>query len=55
MVALYSSDFKLYSDTSSITPPQLVIEFQDAFQNWKNRWERCIKSGGEYFAGDKFD
>jgi len=27
MVALYSGDFKLYSDTSSITPPQLVIEW----------------------------
>ena len=21
----------------------------------KKRWERCIKSGGEYFEGDKFD
>ena len=29
--------------------------FQDAFHNWKKRWERCIKSGGEYFEGDKFD
>jgi len=29
--------------------------FQDAFQNWKKRWERCVKSGGEYFEGDKFD
>jgi transposase len=29
--------------------------FQDAFQNWKKRWERCIKSGGECFEGDKFD
>jgi len=28
--------------------------FQDAFQNWKKRWEQCIKSGGEYFEGDKF-
>ena len=28
--------------------------FQDVFQNWKKRWERCIKSGGEYFEGDKF-
>jgi len=28
--------------------------FQDAFQNWKKCWERCIKSGGEYFEGDKF-
>ena len=30
-------------------------KFQDAFQNWKKHWERCIKSGGEYFEGDKFD
>jgi len=29
--------------------------FQDAFQNWKKRWEQCIKSGGENFEGDKFD
>jgi len=30
--------------------------FQDAFQKWKKkRWERCIKSGEEYFEGDKFD
>jgi len=33
----------------------LQNKFQDAFQNWKKRWERCIKSGGEYFEGDKFD
>ena len=25
---------------------------QDEFQNWKKRWERCIKSGWEYFEGD---
>jgi len=29
--------------------------FQDAFQIWKKHWEWCIKSGGEYFEGDKFD
>ena len=29
--------------------------FQDTFQKWKKRWEWCIKSGGEYFEGDKFD
>jgi hypothetical protein len=27
--------------------------FQHAFQNWKNCWEHCIKSTGEYFKGDK--
>src|SRR5215469_11371107 len=29
--------------------------FQDAFQNWKKRSERCINSRGEYFEGDKSD
>jgi len=29
--------------------------FQDEFQKWKKRWERCMKSGEEYFEGDKFD
>jgi len=29
--------------------------FQNAPQNWKKYWERCIKNGGEYFEGDKFD
>jgi len=30
-------------------------KFQDEFQNWRKRWERYIRSGGEYFEGDKFD
>jgi hypothetical protein len=28
--------------------------FQEAFQDWKKRWEQCIKSEGEYFEGDNF-
>jgi len=27
--------------------------FQESFQNWKKHWARYIKSGGEYFEGDK--
>jgi hypothetical protein len=26
--------------------------FQEAFQQWKRRWERCIASTGDYFEGD---
>jgi len=25
--------------------------FQEAFQQWKKRWERCIASRGDYFEG----
>jgi hypothetical protein len=27
--------------------------FQECFQNRQKFWEQCIKSGGEYFKGDK--
>jgi hypothetical protein len=27
--------------------------FQEAFQQLKKRWERCIASRGEYFEGDR--
>ena len=27
-------------------------EFQDAFQKWKKRWERCIASRGDYVEGN---
>jgi len=26
--------------------------FQEAFQQWKKRWERCIASRQDYFEGD---
>ena len=26
--------------------------FQEAFQQWKKRWERCITSRGDYFEGN---
>jgi hypothetical protein len=26
--------------------------FQDAFQKWQKRWERCVLSQGDYFQGD---
>jgi hypothetical protein len=25
--------------------------FQEAFQQWKKSWERCIASRGDYFEG----
>jgi hypothetical protein len=27
--------------------------YQDCFQKWQRRWERCISAGEEYFEGDK--
>jgi hypothetical protein len=26
--------------------------FQEAFQKWRGRWDRCLHAGGNYFKGD---
>ncbi|UYV62326.1 hypothetical protein LAZ67_2000108 [Cordylochernes scorpioides] len=30
-------------------------EFLKCFENWKNRWHKCIISHGDYFEGDKIE
>ena len=44
-------------EENSIWDLRIILQntFQDALQNWKKRWKQSIKSGGEYFEGDKFD
>ncbi|KOC69839.1 hypothetical protein WH47_07049 [Habropoda laboriosa] len=27
-------------------------DFQQVFQVWQHRWDRCINAGGGYFEGD---
>jgi hypothetical protein len=27
-------------------------DFQEAFQKWRRRWNRCLHAGGNYFEGD---
>ena len=27
-------------------------EFQNCFEQWKKRWDKCIDSQGDYFDGD---
>jgi hypothetical protein len=29
--------------------------YQTCTEKWKNRWNRCIHSGGSYFEGDNFE
>lgn len=29
------------------------IDFNNCFEDWRNRWHKCIVSGGEYFEGDE--
>jgi hypothetical protein len=27
-------------------------DFQEAFQKWRRRWDRCLYAGGNYFEND---
>jgi hypothetical protein len=31
---------------------QTEKDFQEAFQKWRRRWDRCLHAGGNYFEGD---
>jgi hypothetical protein len=39
---------------NAIRKLRAIVEsgFQEALQQWKKRWERCIASRGDYFEGD---
>lgn len=30
-------------------------DFSDCFEDWKNRWKKCVLSDGDYFEGDEID
>jgi transposase len=30
-------------------------DFQDSFRSWQKRWDRCVRSQGDYFEGDGGD
>jgi hypothetical protein len=29
--------------------------YHACIEKWKDRWNRCIQSGGSYFEGDNFE
>ncbi|UYV72889.1 hypothetical protein LAZ67_10001079, partial [Cordylochernes scorpioides] len=33
----------------------LKNDFLKCFEDWKNRWHKCIISHGDYFEGDKIE
>jgi len=34
---------------------QKVRDYLACFEDWKNRWHKCILSIGDYFKGDELD
>ncbi|CAH2103738.1 unnamed protein product [Euphydryas editha] len=30
-------------------------DYSDCFEDWKNLWEKCVLSDGDYFEGDEIN
>jgi len=47
--------FESIQDIEAATTAQLKTltkeDFQNCFRKWQERWDKCVRSGGEYFEG----
>jgi len=48
--------FGSIQDTKATTTAKLKTltkeDFQNCFRKWQERWDKCVRSGEEYFEGD---
>jgi hypothetical protein len=42
----------IQAETQTVLNTLTKKHFQDAFQKWQKRWDRCVRSQGDYFEGD---
>ncbi|PNF25394.1 hypothetical protein B7P43_G09783 [Cryptotermes secundus] len=46
---------EIQAETQTVLNTLTKKDFQDAFQKWQKRWDRCMRSQGDYFEGDGAD
>ncbi|PNF29962.1 hypothetical protein B7P43_G07282, partial [Cryptotermes secundus] len=43
---------EIQAETQAVLNTLTKKDFQDVFQKWQKRWDRCMRSQGDYFEGD---
>ncbi|PNF43640.1 hypothetical protein B7P43_G00693 [Cryptotermes secundus] len=43
---------EIQAETQTVLNTLTKKDFQDAFEKWQKRWDRCMRSQGDYFEGD---
>jgi hypothetical protein len=43
---------EIHAESQRVLDTLTEKDFQEAFQKWRRRWDRCLHAGGHYFAGD---
>ena len=43
---------EIQAESQRVHDTVIEKDFQEAFQKWRGRWDRCLHAGGNYFEGD---
>jgi len=48
----FDSIEEIQAESQRVLDTLIEKSFQEAFQKWRRRWDRCLHAGGNYFEGD---
>jgi len=48
----FASIEEVQAESQQILNTLMSADFNECFQKWQNRWDRCIQAPGDYFEGD---
>jgi hypothetical protein len=48
----FDTNEELQAESQRVFDTPTEKDFQEAFQKWWRRWDRCLHAGGKYFEGD---
>jgi len=43
---------EIQAETPKVLNTLTEKDFQEGFEKWRRRWDRCLHAGGNYFEGD---
>jgi len=43
---------EIQAESQRVLDTLIEKDFQEAFQKWRRRWDRCVHARGNYFEGD---
>jgi len=42
---------EIQAESEQVLNTLMPADFNECFQKWQNRWDRCIQAQGDYFEG----
>jgi hypothetical protein len=48
----FDTSEEIQAESQKVLDTLIEKDFQEAFQKWRKRWDRCLYVRGNYFEGD---